>query len=153
MRNASCKKGWTMSCKEKLTHATSHSEVRSISTILSGIPALWHHQLFKSESWEKWKCWQCFDDIPEYGLLLWLAFPREYRGQDSFPFKRKDATFLSTFYILLSPLTAGVYNYSCLMRYWNKLPSRGSVEIRIKLKLQEKVLSSFLTFLLLPVFF
>jgi len=36
-----------MSCKEKLTHATSHSEVRS--TILSGISALWHHQLFKSQ--------------------------------------------------------------------------------------------------------
>lgn len=36
-----------MSRKEKLAYATSHSKVRS--TILSGFPVFWHHQLFKSQ--------------------------------------------------------------------------------------------------------
>lgn len=131
MRNPSCKKGWTMSCKEKLTHATSHSEVRS--TILSEIPALWHHQLFKSQ-WADRKenagnalmtslnmASSCdlpsLEDIGDktHSLLKGRTLP-------SYP--------CSTF--LLSPLRAGICTYSCLMHYWKKLPSRGSVVVSIK---------------------
>lgn len=121
-RNPSCRKDWTTSCKENLIHAVSQSEVKS--TILSGIPALWHHQLLKPQWVERTE--NSGNLMTPLSRTSSCHFSSLEDIEGSHPFKRRMLPSYSCPRFLFSPLRARMYGYSCLMSYWNKLPSRGA---------------------------